>query len=163
VKSIIGLGMVSVVIGLAVFGKTAVDANPPVYGAPPIVPYYGAMYGQEPGISKSDSKRIIELLESIDQKLPSGVVPQSQTGLDPLKVAQAKCAKCHTPSVSDTKGGGYILFADDKATAFKPVNRDRRTEENNIVTKATVATGTMPKGGTLTPAEKAVFQRSIFK
>ena len=180
-KSLLGGAMTGcAIVALVILSDTATDrrthaTNPPSYntGGGVIVPSHGAVPGPALLVPYNSStvngltpgeRRIIELLESIDKKLPATPVAQALPGgIDPLKVAQKSCIRCHIPSAADEKGGGYILFADDKATAFKPVNRSRRTEENRLVRDEVITRGTMPKGGKLTPAERSAFEHPIFK
>ncbi len=153
----------AVLIGLAL-------SHSPGHGTPPTVPYAGpvvtaqvpyqaAVYGGNPGLSPDQAKELLSLLRSIDAKL-SDIEDKIAPGAakvvlktDPLKVAAAKCAACHVPGKADTKGGGYLLFADDSAKAFRLLGgRDKKR-----ISEA-VETGTMPPSGPLSAAEKAHFK-----
>lgn len=143
--------------GLAACGLIAsATATPPT-----VVPYYGATFGTPGGFSAADAKRVVELLESIDRRLEAleqrqaaGPAPLRK-GPDLLAVAKASCAACHTPSKADAVGGGFILFASDKADALKPLS----ARERGRITES-VQSGTMPPDGRkkLTPAEKSAFK-----
>lgn len=143
------------------FGLVACGLLAFAHATPPaVVPYYGATYGTPGGFSAADAKRVVELLESIDRRLEAleqrqagGPVPLRKAP-DLLGVAKAGCAACHTPAKADTAGGGFILFADEKAGALKPLSARERTR----ITEA-VQSGTMPPGPKkLTPAEKSAFK-----
>lgn len=126
-------------------------ARPGASSQPVVVPYYGAAYGGGGG----DGKRVVELLESIDARLArleaaGGIKPAAKA--DPLPVARAKCAGCHTPAASEGKGGGFILFADDTAVTLKPLSARERTR-----IKESVQGGTMPPTKPLGAADKAAF------
>lgn len=126
-----------------------------------IVPYYGAAYGSSGGMSAADSKRMLELLESIDKRLEAIEAKTAGTGLakpaaklDPLAVAKAKCLNCHTQAKADAKGGGFILFSDDAGSGLKPLNAGEK-----VRVKQAVQSGSMPPGQTkLSATEKAAFE-----
>lgn len=147
------------VLALA-FGLVACGLIASAHATPPaVVPYYGATFGTPGGFSATDAKRVVELLESIDRRLEAleqrqagGPVPLKKVP-DLLAVAKASCAACHTPAKADAVGGGFILFADDKAGALKPLSARERTR----ITEA-VQSGTMPPVKKLTPAEKSAFK-----
>ena len=130
------------------------SVRPVTSSQPVVVPYYGAAYGGG-GMSAADGKRVVELLESIDARLSrietaGGIKPAAK--LDPLPVAKTKCAACHTQTVAEAKGGGFILFADDGATALKPLSAREKTR-----IKESVQSGTMPPAKPLSASEKAAF------
>lgn len=144
------------VAALCATGHTATSTYPPSQTTGGVVvPYYGAAYGQS-NTSQADNKRIIELLESIDRRMESlesrAGGPLALKRPDPLPVAKSKCVACHTPGKAEAKGGGFILFADDAASALKPLN----AREKNLVKQA-IQSGAMPPQGKLNAAEKAVF------
>ena len=152
---------------------------PPAAAAPAsvVVPYNAAVYGQPSGFTAADAKRLLELTEAngtrqektnelLAQLLArpaGGPVAAAAPKLDVLAVSRAKCAACHTPGRADDKGGGYVLFADESAKAFKPVSSKDRAAENGLVRKEVTDTESMPKGGRLSPAERALFQSPVFK
>lgn len=141
------------------------NSNPPVVAAPAVTaPAYGSavpyFLGNSGGMSQADAKRMIELLESIDanQKRTNELLeakggPLAQKAkVDPLPIAKAKCATCHTPGKAEAKGGGFILFADDQATALKPLNAREK-----VRVKESVQSGSMPPQAKLSSAEKSAF------
>lgn len=161
-------GVILFAAGVAlVLGTSAPShSNPPAVGYGPqahagavVVPYYGATYGGPAGISASDGKRVVELLESIDRRLEqleakTGAAPLAvKKGPELLAVAKQRCAACHTEARADAKGGGFILFADDKASALKPLSAGEKTR-----VKQAVQGGTMPPAAKLTADEKAAFK-----
>lgn len=139
-------------------------AAPPVACNPPpaVVPAYGSKIeyatGQAGVSSAADAKRMIELLESIDQRL-AGIEAKTvgpvaaKKGPDLFAVARAKCAACHTPAKSEAKGGGFILFADDAPGGLKPLSVREKAR-----VKEAVQSGTMPPNAKLTPAERSAFE-----
>ena len=145
---------------LALLGLALALIVTSAHATPVVVPYYGATYGTPGGFSAADAKRVVELLESIDRRLEA--IEQRQAWPAPLKkgpdllaLSKANCAACHTPAKADKAGGGFILFADDAATALKPLSGREKTR----VTEA-VQAGTMPPDGRkkLTPAERSAFK-----
>lgn len=129
----------------------------PAHSTPPVVvPYYGATYGGG-GITAADGKRIVELLQSIDDRLARAEAAAggkaASVRIDPFPVAKAKCASCHTPGQAEAKGGGFILFADNTPAALKPLSA---REKKNI--KDAVLGGTMPPNAKLSAAEKAALE-----
>lgn len=132
--------------------------RPATSTGPVVVPYYGATYGGA-GLSAADGKRIVELLESIDNRLEAieaktgGPAAGLKKGPDLLAVAKHRCAGCHTPGKSEARGGGFILFADDAGGAMKPLSGREKAR-----IKESVQGGTMPPTTKLSPAEKAAFE-----
>lgn len=143
---------------LAVATARPARSDPPYHAAAPAavqVPYYGAVYGQPGGFSAADAKRVVELLESIDKRLAvleTKAGPVAAKAPDPAAVARARCAGCHVPKSAEAKGGGFILFADDKAGALKPLSARERAR-----VREAVEGGTMPPNGKLSPAERSAF------
>lgn len=140
------------VAAAAVVAGSPHAASQPYHAAAPAavqVPYNAVVYGQPGALTKADVVRIIELLESIDRNTAPAAAKAVKAGPDKQAVARANCAACHTPAKADKAGGGFILFADDKASALKPLSARERTR-----VKEAVESGEMPPNRKLTPADK---------
>lgn len=127
-----------------------------------VVPYNGATTGGgKEAWTGDDVRRALSYLKSLDERMANieagpNRAPGQLVALDPLKIATGEglCYTCHTPAVADTKGGSFILFANDEATAFKPLNSKERTKVRDAV-----ETGQMPPPA---KAKLSVQQKAAF-
>ena len=152
-------GFVAVVI-LSLFSRHAAEANPPGPPASVVVPYNGASVGDKQPWTGDDVRRMLGLLKSMDERLGNieagPRAPGALTLIDPLKVATGTglCITCHTPTASEAKGGGFILFANDEGTAFKPFSAREKVKIRDAVESGQMPP---PAKGKLSPGEKAAF------
>lgn len=72
----------------------------------------------------------------------------------PAGLLQHRCAACHGSEVAQTKGAGFVLLEKDGSLAPLSLQEKRRVVRE-------VVAGRMPKGGTLTEAEKKVLLDSL--
>lgn len=105
--------------------KTA-NANPPAVVSPAaaaVVPVYTAVYSPDQVGGTDLAAAVRELaaevkalreevsrLKAAPAAAPVKAVAEKP---DPLAVAKAACAKCHTPAAAEESGGGFVLFAAD--------------------------------------------------
>lgn len=122
------------------------------------VPLYGAVYTQQPTQALSDDvlREILAELRSLREE-----VAAMREGRQPLTmpanvapVLNAKCASCHGLKVAEQKGAGLVL-TDDKGQPWRLSGPEKRAVREQVTS------GKMPKGGTLTAAEKAAILNAV--
>jgi mono/diheme cytochrome c family protein len=148
VKSSTAIACLLIVVAVAASQYSQQHATLPAYG----VGYVGGV--NPSAVSGEQFDKLLKLNEQsvayqkATYELLSGTAKQGAKRLDPLAVAQARCANCHTPSSAK---GDFILFAAAEQTALNALNRADKARLKKVIDA-----GTMPKGGpSLSPDEKA--------
>lgn len=127
--------LVVALVGLA-------TANPPAAVAPvAVAPAYGV--GADPADLSAAVRELAAEVKALRVEMAAAragaALPQKAAGKAPAAVAKAACAACHTPGKADDRGGGFALFADEKAGALAQLSaRDRQRAAARIVS------GSMP-------------------
>lgn len=123
------------------------------------IPLYGAVYQpqqQTQALSDDVLREILLEIRSLREE-----VAAMREGRQPLTmpanvgpVLSARCASCHGLKVAEAKGAGLVLV-DDKGQPWRLSGPEKRA------VKQQVETGKMPKGGSLTAAEKAAILNAV--
>ena len=117
------------------------------------VPLYGAVFQPQQAQPLTDDvlREILAEMKALREEIAA-----MREGRQPLTmpanvgpILNARCAACHELKVAEAKGAGFVM-TDDKGQPWRLSGPEKRAVREQVTS------GKMPRGGSLTPAEKAV-------